>query len=86
MAPFPPLPEVTEETLYPEADFLMDLHGGDVNEALTPLGFSFPPRLRKSFRRSFGSRGKPLRSLTGLHPPPETDSTVWAAQCGIPAL
>ena len=30
-----------EETLYQEADFFMDLHGGDVNEALTPLIF-FP--------------------------------------------
>ena len=33
------LARVLEETLYPEADFLMDLHGGDVNEALTPLIF-----------------------------------------------
>ena len=35
------LAKLLEETLYPEADFLIDLHGGDVNEALTPLVF-FP--------------------------------------------
>ena len=29
------------EQIYPEADFLLDLHGGDVNEAMTPLVF-FP--------------------------------------------
>ena len=33
--------KILEKVLYPEADFLMDLHGGDINEALTPLIF-FP--------------------------------------------
>ncbi|WP_024348307.1 M14 family metallopeptidase [Lacrimispora indolis] len=32
---------VIEQEIYPLADFLVDLHGGDINEALTPLIF-FP--------------------------------------------
>ena len=32
---------VIEKLLYPEADFLLDLHGGDWNEELAPLVF-FP--------------------------------------------
>lgn len=79
------LARVLEETLYPEADFLMDLHGGDVNEALTPLIF-FPTAVEKSLvRRSFGSRGKPLRSLPGyIHLQKRT--LQLGRQCGIPAL
>ncbi|WP_295633364.1 succinylglutamate desuccinylase/aspartoacylase family protein, partial [uncultured Intestinimonas sp.] len=47
---FPPPPDGTRaeriaqavvEQVYPQADFLLDLHGGDVNEAMTPLVF-FP--------------------------------------------
>lgn len=70
------LARVLEETLYPEADFLMDLHGGDVNEALTPLIF-FPTAVEKGpFRPQLRQPRKASPFLTGLHPPPETDSTA----------
>lgn len=33
--------KMVEEKLYPEADFILDLHGGDINEEMEPLVF-FP--------------------------------------------
>lgn len=35
------LAKMVEEKLYPEADFLLDFHGGDINEEMEPLVF-FP--------------------------------------------
>ena len=35
------LAKMVEEKFYPEADFLLDLHGGDINEEMEPLVF-FP--------------------------------------------
>lgn len=79
------LARVLEETLYPEADFLMDLHGGDVNEALTPLIFfptAVPEALSAAACAAAESLSVPYRvastSRNGLY--------SWAAQCGIPAL
>ena len=71
------LARVLEETLYPEADFLMDLHGGDVNEALTPLLF-FPTAVPESLPR----KASPF--LTGLPPPPETDFTAGQPSAASP--
>ena len=79
------LARVLEETLYPEADFLMDLHGGDVNEALTPLVFfptavpeACPPQLLQPLKASLVPYRVASTSKNGLY--------SWAAQCGIPAL
>ena len=79
------LAKVLEETLYPEADFLMDLHGGDVNEALTPLIFfptAVPEKLATQSALAAAALSVPYRvastSKNGLY--------SWAAQCGIPAL
>ena len=79
------LARVLEETLYPEADFLMDLHGGDVNEALTPLIFfptAVPEKLATQSALAAAALSVPYRvastSKNGLY--------SWAAQCGIPAL
>ena len=79
------LAKVLEKTLYPEADFLMDLHGGDVNEALTPLIFfptAVPEKLATQSALAAAALSVPYRvastSKNGLY--------SWAAQCGIPAL
>lgn len=71
--------------IYPEADFLLDLHGGDVNEAMTPLVF-FP----KAAAREVNERSR----LAASHLPVDVriPSTAknglysHAARCGIPAL
>lgn len=79
------LAKILEETLYPEADFLMDLHGGDVNEDLTPLIF-FPAAVPDTLA------AKASAAAAALSVPYRVASTAknglysWAAQCGIPAL
>ena len=74
-----------EQRVYPEADFLLDLHGGDWNESLTPLVF-FPcgagSKLEDETRAAAKMLSVPLRvcstAKNGLY--------SWAAQQGIPAL
>lgn len=74
-----------EKLLYPEADFLLDLHGGDWNEELAPLVF-FPcgagQELKQETRRAAQALSVSMRvcstARNGLY--------SWAAQKGIPAL
>ena len=74
-----------EKLLYPEADFLLDLHGGDWNEELAPLVF-FPcgagQKLEQETRRAAQALSVSMRvcstAQNGLY--------SWAAQKGIPAL
>lgn len=77
--------KILEKVLYPEADFLMDLHGGDINEALTPLIFfpaAVPDTLAAKTSAAAAALSVPYRvastSKNGLY--------SWAAQCGIPSL
>lgn len=71
--------------IYPEADFLLDLHGGDINEALTPLLF-FPTAVEKAV----ADRAK--EAAMHLPVPYRVRSTVanglysYAAKSGIAAL
>ena len=74
-----------EKLLYPEADFLLDLHGGDWNEELAPLVF-FPcgagQKVEQETRRAAQALSVSMRvcstARNGLY--------SWAAQKGIPAL
>jgi len=74
-----------EKLLYPEADFLLDLHGGDWNEELAPLVF-FPcgagQKLEQETRRAAQALSVSMRvcstARNGLY--------SWAAQKEIPAL
>lgn len=43
------LARMVEEKLYPEADFILDLHGGDLNEEMEPLVF-FPAYAKESHK------------------------------------
>lgn len=79
------LARVLEETLYPEADFLMDLHGGDVNEALTPLVF-FPTAVPESLSAAASAAAKALSVSYRVASTSQNGLYSWAAQCGIPAL
>ena len=61
------LARVLEETLYPEADFLMDLHGG-CQRSTDSADLLSNSRFGSLVCRSLCSRRKPLRSLPGcLH-------------------
>ena len=74
-----------EKLLYPEADFLLDLHGGDWNEELAPLVF-FPcgagQKVEQETRRAAQALSVSMRvcstARNGLY--------SEAAQKGIPAL
>lgn len=79
------LARVLEETLYPEADFLMDLHGGDVNEALTPLVF-FPASVPESLSAAASAAAESLSVPYRVASTSQNGFYSWAAQCGIPAL
>ena len=76
---------VIEREVYPAADFLIDLHSGDWQEALTPLVF-FPcaagDRIAQATRAAADALSVPLRvrstAKDGLY--------SWAAQTGIPSL
>ena len=79
------LARALEETLYPEADFLMDLHGGDVNEALTPLVF-FPASVPESLSAAASAAAESLSVPYRVASTSQNGLYSWAAQCGIPAL
>ena len=79
------LARALEETLYPEADFLMDLHGGDVNEALTPLVF-FPASVPESLSAAASAAAENLSVPYRVASTSQNGLYSWAAQCGIPAL
>lgn len=79
------LAKILEETLYPEADFLMDLHGGDINEALTPLIF-FPTAVPKSLSDASAMAAASLSIPYRVASTSKNGLYSWAAQCQIPAL
>ena len=74
-----------QEQVYPEADFLLDLHGGDSNEVMTPLVF-FPgdaaPAVTERSRAAAG------HLEVGYRVPASTTNGLYscAARRGIPAL
>lgn len=74
-----------EETLYQEADFFMDLHGGDVNEALTPLIF-FPTAVPEKLMHQTAAAAAALSVSYRVASTAKNGLYSWAAQCGIPSL
>ncbi len=74
-----------EQTLYPQADFLLDLHGGSPYETMTPLVF-FPVGAGEEIERRTRAAAQNL-SLSYLVQSYAKDGLYsWAAQCGIPAM
>lgn len=56
--------KVLEQEIYPVADFLMDLHGGDVNEKATPFVY-FPYETEEGVRDQACGGAHPYPFLTG---------------------
>lgn len=74
-----------EQTLYPMADFLLDLHGGSSYETMEPLAF-FPVSAGEAVKTAARSAARRL-SLSYMVQSYARDGLYsWAAQCGIPAL
>lgn len=74
-----------QEQIYPEADFLLDLHGGDVNETMTPLVF-FPATA--DFRVAERARTAASYLEVGVRIASSAENGLYscAAHRGIPAL
>lgn len=79
------LAAVLEQTLYPAADFLADLHGGDCNEALHPLVF-FPVTGKEAVNRAALEAAKSLTVPYRVRSSAKSGLYSWAVQKGIPAL
>ena len=74
-----------QSQIYPQADFLLDLHGGDVNEAMTPLVF-FPAEASAEVSRRAREGAAYLEVGYRIPSTAKNGLYSWAAQCGIPAL
>ncbi len=74
-----------EAALYPQADFLLDLHGGEVNEAMAPLVF-FPAQAAPEVTAR--ARAAAACLAVGYRIPSTARDGLysWAAQRGVPAL
>ena len=73
------------EQIYQEADFLLDLHGGDVNEAMTPLVF-YPATAAPEVTAQAREAAQHLEVLYRIPSTAQNGLYSYAAQCGIPAL
>lgn len=91
---FPPPPEGTRaeriaqavvEQIYPQADFLLDLHGGDVNEAMTPLVF-FPAAASAAVKDRARAAAGYLEAAYRVPSTAQNGLYSYAAQVGIPSL
>lgn len=74
-----------EKLLYPGADFLLDLHGGDWNEELTPLVF-FPCGAGTEVENKTRAAAQSLSVSLRVCSTAKNGLYSWAAQQGIPAL
>lgn len=74
-----------EQALYPIADLLADLHGGDCNEALCPLVF-FPVTGAQAVNRASLEAAKSLTVPYRIRSTAQNGLYSWAVQKGVPAL
>ena len=81
----PRIAKVLEQEIYPVADFLMDLHGGDVNEKATPFVY-FPYETEEGVRDQARGGAASLSLPYRVRSSAKNGFYSWAAQCGIPAL
>ena len=63
----------------------MDLHGGDINEALTPLIF-FPAAVPNTLAAKTSAAASALSVPYRVASTSKNGLYSWAAQCGIPSL
>ena len=71
------------EQIYPEGDFLLDLHGGDVNEAMTPLVF-YPATAAPEVTDRPGRPHSTWKFCTASPPLPKTDCTAMQPNAVFP--
>lgn len=76
---------MVEELIYPHADLLVDLHGGDSNQMAMPFAY-FPghaaPQVNEASRRAAAALSLEYRVLSSA----KNGFYSWATQKGIPAL
>ena len=71
--------------IYTEADYLLDLHGGDWNEELAPLVF-FPCGAGQKVEQETRRAAQALSVFMRVCSTARNGLYSWAAQKGIPAL
>lgn len=71
------------EQIYPEGDFLLDLHGGDVNEAMTPLVF-YPATAAPEVMAQARGPHSTWKFCTVSPPLPKTDCTAMQPNAVFP--
>ena len=74
-----------EEHIYPQADFLMDLHGGDINEAMTPLVF-FPVDAEEGVKEKAEQAARHLPVSYRLPSTSKNGLYSWGVQKGLPGM
>ena len=74
-----------ERSLYPKADFLLDLHGGSPYETMTPLVF-FPVGAGKKVQELTRNAAQKLSLSYMVQSYAKDGLYSWAAQCGVPAV
>lgn len=79
------LAHIIEQQIYPGVDFLIDLHGGDINEDLTPLVF-FPAAARPEVSARSREAARRLPVPYRVRSSAKNSLYGWAAQRGIPAI
>ena len=76
---------VIEKEIYPHADFLVDLHGGDCNEAMEPLVF-FPVAAKKHVNERAREAASCLSVSYRVRSTAKNGLYSYATQKDIPAL
>ncbi|WP_369282172.1 M14 family metallopeptidase [Oscillibacter sp. GMB15532] len=79
------LAHLLETTLYPDIDFLLDLHGGDWNEAMCPLVF-FPAAGTSQVNAVSLAAAKTLHVSYRVPSTAKNGLYSWAIQQRVPAL
>ena len=79
------LAAVIEREIYPAIDFLLDLHGGDMNEELTPVIF-YPAAAEPAVTRAALEAAKRLSPALLVASQAKTGPYSYAARKGIPAI
>ena len=74
-----------EKEIYPLADFIIDLHGGDSNEAMTPLVF-FPVAVKEAVKCVAKEAAMHLPVQYRIPSSAKNGLYSYATQCDIPAL
>ena len=79
------LAAAVETYLYPDADFLVDLHSGDIHEMVVPFAF-FPVAAGETVEKKAAAAARAMSLSWRVASTAKNGLYSWAAQKGIPAL